>query len=140
MLALAFGVSLSLSPLPGHAQSGTVAPAPVKQQNSASIWFENWRGLSNAKLTIVYPDGQYTDVIAEQGTPVFTLVPPSQEGVHEFKLTAETAEQAEIVHQSNTGREEEPTHAPKRFQFSGYFVVENGVILNTSFESDDEDS
>ena len=85
-----------------------LAAEPVQQHNSNAMWFENWIGLSNAALTVSAPNGKITQILADQGTPVFELSGEEvQDGVYRYELTAATEEKVEIVNAVDSGREGE---------------------------------
>lgn len=120
-------VALALM-LPSISSANTVDP--VQQHNSNAVWFENWIGLSNAKMTISAPNGKLYEVIAATGTPVFELDrAEAQDGIYRYELSAATEEKVEIVNPINNGRQEIGTSQVKPFYLTGAFVVSRGVII-----------
>lgn len=110
---------------PSWAQS-----APVQQQNSNAVWFENWGDLSNATLRVTFPSGELEDLFAASGTPVFRLPPPPvADGVYSYELRAATSETRPIVNQLNNGRGDAARESETvPFVMNGAFVVTRGII------------
>ncbi|WP_204115939.1 hypothetical protein [Shimia biformata] len=113
------------------ATGAALASEPVEQHNSNAFWFENWRGLSNATLTVAAPDGRLTEIFAATGTPVFHLSGSKVlDGVYRYELSAATDEQAEIINPINNGRgENQRDTRAKPFFTAGHFTVSRGVII-----------
>ena len=109
-----------------------VTAQPVQENNSNTVWFENWIGLSNATMRVATPDGEITDVVAERGTPVFMLKGDVADGLYRYELRAATEEMVKNRDYNedsvfNTGDE----YIPKPFYVTGAFRVERGAIVNT---------
>lgn len=103
----------------------------VQQHNSSAVWFENWKGLTNATMTVVAPNGKIIKVFAEKGTPVFQLYSKeAQDGVYRYELSAATEEEVEIVNYIDNGRgENERKTKLKPFSMNGSFTVYRGAII-----------
>ena len=106
-------------------------PQPVQQNNSNAVWFENWRGLSNATWTIAQPDGEVIQIFSASGTPVFQLEGSKvSDGIYRYELTAATEEKVEIKNKQNNGRGDAARDTmSKPFHMSGAFHVQRGVIM-----------
>lgn len=114
----------------GSAALAETAP-PVQQHNSNAVWFENWRGLSNANMRITAPNGEITDVFAQSGTPVFRLEGRDiLDGVYRYELSAATSETQKIVNPVDNGRgDAAKDEVAVSFNTGGAFVVQRGVIV-----------
>ncbi|APZ54048.1 hypothetical protein [Salipiger abyssi] len=114
-------------------------PEPVEQHNSNALWFENWTGLSNAKLTISAPDGEIIAIEADGGTPVYRLSGEVSDGVYRYELSAATDEQVKIVNPINNGRgADQRDTVAKPFYMEGSFTVARGVIITPELVLEDE--
>lgn len=105
--------------------------APVQQNNSNTVWFENWVGLNNGTLKITIPSGERVEVFAPSGTPVFELTGREVvDGIYRYELSAATQEEIKIVNPINNGRGDaaRDTEAVP-FHLSGAFHVARGVIV-----------
>ncbi len=104
--------------------------APKQQNNSNTIWFENWTGLRNGTLKISIPGGEHVEVFAASGTPVFELSGREIiDGLYRYELTAATKDEVKIVNPVNNGRGETKRDSlSKPFYLSGSFLVSRGVI------------
>ena len=111
--------------------TATLSAQPVQQNNTNAIWFENWIGFSNALLRVAHPDGRFTDVRADQGTPVFSLSGKTVDGVYRYELRATTDEKVKNRDFSSVvpSGEERQEYVFKPFYRTGSFVVERGVIM-----------
>ena len=112
--------------------SALYAAEPVQTNNSNTVWFENWIGLSQANMRVASPDGEVKDVFAELGTPVFTLSGNRVlDGVYRYELRASTDEKIKNRDYSKDsvleGESEEYT--VKQLYTTGSFVVERGIIV-----------
>ncbi|MFK7937972.1 MAG: hypothetical protein AB8B82_01240 [Roseovarius sp.] len=108
------------------------AAEPIEQNNSNTIWFENWIGLSNSMLRVVDPEGLTTSVTAEDTTPVFTLEGDDiLDGVYRYELHASTDEKIKNLsyNADSTNANSTSEYQAKPFYLTGSFVVERGVIL-----------
>jgi len=106
-------------------------PKPVQQNNSNAVWFENWKGLSNATMTVAQPNGEIVSLFAAKGTPVFELKGREVvDGVYRFEITAATEERVKIVNKLNNGRGDAARDTvAKSYQLAGQFHVQRGVIV-----------
>ncbi|MBY6092516.1 hypothetical protein [Maritimibacter alkaliphilus] len=113
------------------ATSGLAAePRPVEQHNSNAIWFENWSGLSNARLTIRAPNGELITVEATTGTPVYQLGREALDGVYQYELRAATEQEERIVNPIDNGRGDASRDTVKvSYTTSGRFMVARGIII-----------
>lgn len=111
--------------------TGASAAEPVPQHNSNAFWFENWVGLSNARLIVVAPNGKVTEIFAVSGTPVFQLERgQAMDGPYRFELSAATEETTEIVNKFDDGRgdaSKDTVAVP--FYAQGHFTVSRGAII-----------
>jgi hypothetical protein len=112
--------------------SALYAAEPVQMNNSNTVWFENWIGLSQANMRVASPDGEIKDVFAARGTPVFTLSGGDvSDGVYRYELRASTDEKIKNRDYSKDsvleGESEEYT--VKQLYTTGSFVVERGIIV-----------
>ncbi len=105
--------------------------APVQQNNSNTIWFENWTGLKNGTLKITIPGGELVEVFAASGTPVFELTGREVlDGVYRYELSAATNNEIKIVNPANNGRGDAARDTEAEpFYTSGAFHVARGVIV-----------
>ena len=122
LIALLF---LGLLGTPGFAAD------PQQQHNSNALWFENWVGLSNAKLTVTAPDGTRYEIFATTGTPVFQLpTRDAADGIYRYELSAATQERETIVNPINNGRGDAASDTVAvSFAKDGAFTVSRGVII-----------
>lgn len=127
MIAAALCVALHL-PTAGQASE---TPQPVQQHNSNALWFENWTGLSNASMTISYPDGTLETIEARSGTPVFKLTGSKVlDGIYRYELNAATDKTEKIKNPINNGRGDAArSERAVPFYANGYFTVSRGVIV-----------
>lgn len=105
--------------------------APVQQNNSNTVWFENWVGLNNGTLKITIPGGELVEVFAPSGTPVFELTGREVvDGIYRYELSAATNNEIKIVNPINNGRGDAARDtAAVPFYLSGAFHVARGVIV-----------
>jgi len=126
LFATTLGLLLTL---PGFVAAQT--ERPVQQNNSDSVWFENWIGLTNAVMRVASPDGDISDVVAANGTPVFTIRGANVvDGIYRYELRASTEElvkNRDYVEDGTNGNDAE--YLPKPLYITGYFRVERGVIV-----------
>lgn len=122
---LVLAVSMSTSALASD------TPQPVQQHNSNAVWFENYTGLSNAQMTISFPDGTLETIFAKSGTPVFQLTGAEViDGIYRYELTAATDKKETIKNPVNNGRGDAASNeVAVGFSMSGHFVVSRGVII-----------
>ncbi|UWQ93524.1 hypothetical protein K3727_21725 (plasmid) [Rhodobacteraceae bacterium M382] len=133
ILAAALPISLGLASI-------SMAANPVKQHNSNAVWFENWTGLSNAKLVVSAPDGKIISIAAPSGTPVFQLSGSEVvDGIYHFELSAASEEQVKIVNPQNNGRGDAASDTKaKPFHMNGSFTVSRGVIISPEDISEED--
>lgn len=105
--------------------------APVQQNNSNTIWFENWTGLSNGTMKITIPGGELVEVFAASGTPVFELSGREiVDGIYRYELSAATKNERKILNSVNNGRGDAARDSQSEpFYLSGAFHVSRGVIV-----------
>lgn len=105
--------------------------APVQQNNSNTIWFENWTGLSNGTLKITIPGGELVEVFAASGTPVFALAGREVlDGIYRYELSAATKNEIKITNAIDNGRGDTARDSQSvPFYLSGAFHVSRGVIV-----------
>lgn len=110
--------------------------APTLRHNTNTIWFDNWFGLSDAKLKVAAPDGTVKTIREGTLTPTYRVSGSRiLDGVYEYELRATTSEMI-----ANTNRfpltpgEDPPETVARQLSLSGVFLVENGRIKLTDTE------
>lgn len=114
----------------------SAAAEPVQKQNTNTLWFENWTGLSRATLTVMAPNGEVKTEYFETGAPVFRLSGwVREDGVYRYELTAATDERVKTATGDDRGTGDGWTL--KRYVRNGAFRMVNGAIVPLEDESFD---